>query len=147
METIKYSDLIDLAATISDREPMSYEYDLFYALAQDLSLGCDWGRLDEVATELGDLFQISPINTWYCSSSRVGLIAYYLDNELIGFSYLAFRKASPIFRWVSIELVLKLKKAIYECVAKLENAEINMLDDSPIDPEWTRARVFVGYWD
>lgn len=140
----KYSDLIALAASNNNRECCLY--DSFDALTEELNVTLDYAVLGTVSAELEDRLQLSPLNTWYCSS-WVGLYAYYLDNELIGFSYLPYSKAKPIFRWISRELAIKLKKAIYEVAASFEVLTIHVLDDSPIDPEWIRERTFHGYWD
>jgi hypothetical protein len=65
-----------------------------------------------------------------CTDTFVGLIALYLDDELVGYSYQPARKSAITYKFVSKEMCDKLISLIRSC----EQIDYNEYD-LPIDPE------------
>jgi hypothetical protein len=134
-----YLDLVDLASEVEERE--GCYYDVRFEIEKDLNIELQ----DDIDSQRFDArIQRSPLNTWICTDTEVGLFAYYLDGRLVGFSYLGFRKGLIQFKWINRESAQDVRRAIFEMGNTFDASTI---DDSPIDPEWTRKRVFYGYWD
>lgn len=65
---------------------------------------------------------------WLCTDTRVGSIAYYLDDELVAISHQSARKSSPRFEFVSKDAFDKLLNYIRSLIETDLNDELRLID-------------------
>lgn len=75
---VPYYDIEQIWDSISDRTVWAHNYDLF-------SEHCAY----------------IPIQSWICTDTRVGLFAYFFDQEFVCISYQPYRKSDINFYWKS----------------------------------------------
>jgi hypothetical protein len=97
-----------------------------------------WISLEDIASEVGlsyyggfELHELKCYFTkanWICTDTRVGIRAYYLNNELVVISAQQGRKCEEEFEWVSKESFENIRNLVLELVKK-ENAEPILVKD------------------
>ena len=78
------------------------------------------------------------IKRWYCTDSYVGLRAYFLDDELVAFSFQGGRKADESFEFISKDSAKKLREYVYSLIVKrdFEYDSLSYIEniDDEVDP-------------
>lgn len=73
-----------------------------------ISASVSWNTPDE----LDQRFKSYPLATWCCTDTHVGYHAIWMDGEPVGYSFQSARKSDTSFRWISQEVVDRMRAVI-----------------------------------
>ena len=71
--------------------------------------------------------------SWMCSDTLVGIMAYYLDSELVSISFQPARKSNCELYWVSSETREKMRAFIFSLYTPDINGQFNLIDGDVTD--------------
>lgn len=114
---ITFRDIVEgkYKPTFSSRNKTSMDID---NIARDLCIAnCYIGWNEEFNERIKGCY----LESWMCTDTYVGLAVFYMDDEVIAFSYQSARKSYELFEFVSEEAANKLRQFI-----------ISLMDDDDI---------------
>lgn len=123
---MKIQDLID-AIDMSKLSPRHVGFEDF---ADELRIPHYYFEWKENAWDLfTERVKAVPVYTWYCTDTEVGILAFFLDSELVCLSFQTGRKMDENFYWLSKEAA----KSVSDFIETLKNRgaepQISLLSD------------------